>query len=92
MDKLRSAQVTWQDGVKYTQDQNTSAEGLLFNIPEQWGAESLKDVVYIKQAAKNLKHNKENNDGFIKRRRTCLPPKEIHIQLMLTLISLNPSI
>lgn len=51
--------VTWQDGVKHTQDQNTSAEGLLFDIPEQWGTESLKDVVHIKQTAKNLEHSKE---------------------------------
>lgn len=59
MFKLMSVQVTWQDGVKYTQDQNTSAEGFLLNIPEQWGAESLKDVVDIKQAAKNLEHKQK---------------------------------
>jgi hypothetical protein len=46
--KLTSAHVTWQDGVKHTQDQNTSAEGLLFDIPKQGSAESLKDVVHIK--------------------------------------------
>lgn len=66
MGKLVSLQLTWQNGVKYTQDQNTSAEGLLFDIPEQWSAESLKDVVYIKQAAKNLEHSEENNASFIK--------------------------
>jgi len=47
-------QHTWQDGVKYTQDQNTSAEGLLFDIPKQGGTEPFKDVVHIKKATKNL--------------------------------------
>lgn len=61
MDKLTSTQVTWQNGVKYTQDQDTSTKGLLFDIPEQRGTESLKDVVHIKQATKNLEHRKENH-------------------------------
>lgn len=63
-----STQVTWQDGVKYTQHQDPSTEGLLFDIPEQWGAESLKDVVHIKQATKNLEHSKENH-GILERKR-----------------------
>lgn len=55
-----STHVTWQDGVKYTQDQNTSAEGLLSDIPKQGRAESFKDVVHVKKATKNLEHNKDN--------------------------------
>lgn len=45
---------TWQNGVKYAQDQNTSAERFLFDVPKQWGTEPFKDVVYIKKATKNL--------------------------------------
>lgn len=56
---LTSTHVTWQDGVKYTQDQNTSAEGLLFDIPKQGGAEPFKDVVHIKKATKNLEYNRD---------------------------------
>lgn len=67
MDKLTSTQVTWQDGVKYTQDQDSSTEGLLLDIPEQRGAEPLKDVVHIKQATKNLEHRKENHGISVKK-------------------------
>lgn len=59
MATLTSTHVTWQDGVKYTQDQNTSAEGLLFDIPKQGCAKPFKDVVHIKKATKNLEYNRD---------------------------------
>lgn len=77
MAKLTNTHVTWQDGVKYTQDQNTSTEGLLLDIPKQGGTEPFKDVVHIKQAAKHLEHNKDSrkNDGSV-RKDGDSPPKE----------------
>lgn len=48
MAKLTSTCITWQDGVKNTQDQNSCAEGFLFDIPKQGDAEPFKDVVHIK--------------------------------------------
>lgn len=59
MAKLTSIHVTWQDGIKYTKDQNTGAEGLLFDISKQGDAEPFEDVVHIKKATQNLEHNKD---------------------------------